>query len=45
VVERDYHELGLNQAKEESAIKQEKLQRYSGMKYQMLLNQAKKTLL
>jgi hypothetical protein len=27
--------LGLNQAKEDSAIRQEKLQRYSGMKYQM----------
>jgi hypothetical protein len=27
---------GLNQAKEDSAIRQEKLQRYSGMKYQML---------
>ena len=28
--------LGLNQAKEDSAIRQEKLQRYSGIKYQML---------
>jgi hypothetical protein len=28
--------LGLNQAKEDSAIRQEKLQRNFGMKYQML---------